>query len=50
MLRPGQQRQVRQVALDDDAVETVVYKSRQAAEQLAEGFHRSLLPVLEWTP
>jgi len=27
----------RQVALDDDAVETRVYKSQQAAEQLAEG-------------
>ena len=34
-------RQQRQVSLDDDAVETVVYQSQQAAEQLAEGFHRS---------
>src|SRR5437660_588837 len=34
-------RQQRQIFLDDDTVETVVYKSQQAAEQLAEGFHRS---------
>jgi hypothetical protein len=34
-------RQQRQVALNDDAIETVVYKREQAAEQLAEGFHRS---------
>ena len=34
-------RQQRQIALDDDAVETVVYKSQQAAQQLGEGFHRS---------
>jgi len=38
-------RQQRQVSLDDDAVETVVYKSQQAAEQLAEGFHRSSFGV-----
>jgi len=37
VLRPRQQRQV---ALNDDAVETVVYKSQQAAKQLGEGFHR----------
>jgi hypothetical protein len=29
------------VALDDDAVETMVYKNQQAAEQVAEDFHRS---------
>src|SRR6516164_9635207 len=34
-------RQQGQVALDDDAIETVVYKSQQAAKQLGEGFHRS---------
>jgi len=33
--------QQRQISLDDDAVETVVYKNQQAAEQLAEDFHRS---------
>jgi len=43
-------RQQRQVSLDDDTVETVVYKSQQAAEQLAEAFPRCLLPVLESTP
>ena len=38
MLGTGEQRQV---SLDDDAVETVVYKSQQeTAEQLSEGFHR----------
>ena len=36
VLGPCQQRQV---ALDDDAVETVVYKSQQAAKQLGELFH-----------
>jgi hypothetical protein len=34
-------RQERQVALNDDAIETVVYKDRQAAEQLVNGLHRS---------
>ena len=34
-------RQKRQVALDDDAIETVVYKGEQAAKQRAERFHRS---------
>ena len=45
VLRPREQRQV---PLDDDTVETMVYKSQQAAKQLAEGFHRSssaLLPL-----
>jgi hypothetical protein len=37
IFRPGQQGNVPQ---DDDAVETVVYKSQQAAKQLCEGFHR----------
>jgi 23S rRNA-intervening sequence protein len=38
ILRPGQQGNVSQ---NDDTVETVVYKSQQAAKQLCEGFHRS---------
>jgi len=33
--------QQREVPLDDDAIETVVYKQEQAAKQLVEGFHRS---------
>jgi hypothetical protein len=44
VLRPGQQRDVPE---NDEAVETVVYKSEQAAKQLCKGFHRSssmLLP------
>ena len=35
---PGQQRQV---SLDDDAVETVIYKNQEAFEELRKGFHRS---------
>src|SRR5260370_9618205 len=35
---PGQQRQV---SLDDDAVETVIYKNQEAFKKLREGFHRS---------
>jgi hypothetical protein len=46
MLGAGQQRQI---SLDDDAVETMVYKSQQAAEQLAEGFHRSAPGALSTT-
>jgi hypothetical protein len=30
-----------QVPLDDDAVETVVYKNQEACKKLLEGFHRS---------
>src|SRR5580658_1695620 len=30
-----------QVPLDDDAVETVVYKNQEAFKKLLEGFHRS---------
>jgi len=30
-----------QVAMDDDAVEAVVYKNKQAAKQLCEELHRS---------
>src|SRR5580698_4248521 len=30
-----------QVPLDDDAVETVVYKNREACKKLLESFHRS---------
>jgi hypothetical protein len=35
----------REIALDDDAIETVVYQNEQAAKQLAEGFHRSSFPA-----
>ena len=38
VLRPRQQREI---ALDDDPVETVVDTSEQAAKQRAERFHRS---------
>jgi len=31
----------RQVSEDDDAIETVVYESNEAAEQLRKGVHRS---------
>jgi len=31
----------RQITLDDDTVETVVYQNQQAAQQLGEGFPRS---------
>src|SRR5437773_818871 len=34
-------RQQRQIALNDDAIETVVYKDEQAAKQLVNGLHRS---------
>ena len=34
-------RQTAQVAMDDDAVEAVVYKNQQAGKQLYEEFHRS---------
>src|SRR5258707_7967330 len=34
-------RQAAQVAMDDDAVEAVVYKNQQAGIQLCEKFHRS---------
>src|SRR5437660_4078530 len=37
MLGPGQQGQV---SLDDDAVETVIYKNQEAFKKLREGFHR----------
>src|SRR6202165_4836566 len=38
---PGQQRQV---PLDDDAVETVIYKNQEAFKKLREDFHRSPPP------
>src|SRR5260370_6338151 len=38
LLGPGQ---AAQVAMDDDAVEAVVYKNQQAGIQLCEKFHRS---------
>src|SRR4051794_35128379 len=43
VLRPCQQRNVAQ---NDNAVETVVYKSQHAAKQRCEGFHRSSPVVL----
>src|SRR3954466_7558371 len=43
VLRPRQQRNVAQ---NDHAVETVVYKSQHAAKQRCEGFHRSSPVVL----
>ena len=33
--------QTAQVAIDDDTVETVIYKNQQAAKQLAKQLHRS---------
>ncbi len=47
VLRPGQQRQV---SLDDDAVETVIYKNQEAFEKLREGFHRSPPQWFGWIP
>src|SRR5260370_360827 len=38
VLRP---RQEGEITLNDDAIETVVYKPEQAAKQLVKGFHRS---------
>lgn len=37
---PGQ---AAEIAVDDDAVEAVVYKNEQIAEQPSESFHRNLL-------
>jgi hypothetical protein len=34
----------REIALDDDAIETVLYQNEQAGKQLAEGFQRSPCP------
>ena len=42
---PGQQRHV---PLDDDAVETVIYKNQEAFQELREGFHRSP-PQIFWS-
>src|ERR1019366_4280991 len=42
-------RQIAQVAVDDDTVETVVYKKQQAAKQLCKCLHRSSSPVLVLT-
>ena len=47
MLRPRQQRQV---ALDDDAVETVIYKNQEAFKELREDFHRSPPLMFGWIP
>src|SRR6266436_3986349 len=45
--RTGQQRQV---ALDDDAVETVIYKNQEALKELREGLHRSPPQMFGWIP
>jgi len=47
MLGPRQQRQV---ALYDDAVETVIYKNQEALKELREGFHRSPPLMFGWIP
>jgi len=41
-LRTGEQREI---ARDDDALETVVYKSQQAGEPLVESFDRPSSPA-----
>jgi hypothetical protein len=38
VLGPGEQWQV---SLDDDSVETVIYKNQEAFKELRKGFHRS---------
>ena len=40
--------QQRHVPLDDDTVETVMYKNQEAFQQLREGFHRSP-PQMFWS-
>ena len=42
--------QQRHVPLDDDAVETVIYKNQEAFKELREGFHRSPPQMFGWTP
>ena len=42
LLRP---RQVAQVAVDDDSVETVVYKEQRPTKKLHEQFHGNLIPL-----
>jgi len=45
VLGTGEQRQV---SKDDYAIETVVYESNEAAEQLRKGVHRSPRSFLSW--
>jgi len=40
--------QQRQVSLDDNAVETVIYKDQEAFKELHEGFHRSSPQMFGW--
>src|SRR5207302_1034015 len=47
VLGPGQQGQV---SLDDDAVETVIYKNQEAFKKLRKGFHRSPPQWFGWIP
>jgi hypothetical protein len=47
MLGPGQQRQI---TLDDDAVETVIYKNQETFKEQREGFHRSPPQMFGSTP
>ena len=44
---PGRQRHV---PLDDDAVETVIYKDQEAFKKLRKGFHRSPPQMFGWIP
>jgi hypothetical protein len=44
---PGHQRQV---SLDDDAVETVIYKNQEAFKKLREDFHRLPPQRFGWIP
>jgi len=46
LIRSRQAAQIAQIAIDDNAVEAVVYKNQQAAEQLCERLHRSSSLVL----
>src|SRR5258707_1899770 len=47
VLGPGQQWHV---PLDDDAVETVIYKNQEAFKELREDFHRSPPLMFGWIP
>jgi hypothetical protein len=47
MLGPRQQGQV---ALNNDAVETVIYKNQEALKELRKGFHRSPPLMFSWIP
>src|ERR1700691_436176 len=42
--------QQRQVSLNDNAVETLIYKEQEAFKELREGFHRSSPQMFGWIP